>query len=152
MSLSSRRRALMGQVKRFPLIIHESSINRNTATAGSRPYYSSSRNRMSYVGFDIFLDGGKTYKITTDSTYQTAQVGLQFYTELTLEKVRDGADISGTFYDPGWKPLEVVVPVPKIYNNSPIGGLRLTFRQDTANSHISDDFHIKQVIIEEAST
>lgn len=152
MTLMQRRRALMGRAKKFRLIIHESSIDRNTSTMGITPYQSSSSNRMSYVGFDIFLDGGKTYKITTDSTYQTAQVGLQFYTELTLQRVQSSSNIGGTYYDPGWQPLEVIVTVPKIYNNSPIVGLRLTFRQDTANSRISDDFHIRQVIIEEAST
>lgn len=118
------------------------------------PRYSSARNnRLSYVKFDLLLTGGRSYKFTTSANLNTAQMGLQFFSQAALTAVGQNANIaSGDVYDPGWQETTVTFSVPETTgSNSPIAGVRITFRADTSNTPIDESgLTISQIIIEGA--
>lgn len=120
------------------------------------PYYfdnaTNSSKRYSYAAFDLRLEGGKKYKFTAECNYATAQMGLQFYNQTVLNAV----SVQGSFnminvYDPGWQSLTAEIDVPANQNNSPIVGVRVTFRQNTNNTNISNDFAISRLTAKEVT-
>lgn len=131
----------------------ESDFMRETAIASAGPnYYSINNSRIAYVRFDLLLDGGKTYKITVTSTYNTAQMGLSIFNQKVLDVVAQGIDYNySNTVDPGWQPLTTTIAFPANINNSPTRGVRFGFRQSTSNPTIADDFKITELTIEEVT-
>lgn len=102
-------------------------------------YYGRDPRRAGYYNFDIPIEYGYIYKFDAVSTISTMQMGTQFYNGVVLNAVENNTNFEGTnIYDPGWQNLETKIEVPQYINNSPIAGVRLTFRLDTNNTEISD--------------
>lgn len=102
-------------------------------------YYEVNPRRAGYYNFDIPIEYGYIYKFDAVSTISTAQMGTQFYNGVVLNAVENNTNFEGTnVYDPGWQNLETKIEAPQYINNSPIEGVRLTFRIDTNNTEISD--------------
>lgn len=97
------------------------------------PYYKTGANetkRLCYVGFDIPVEYGYTYRFDYVSTVSNAQIGTAFYNEAALDIVASSGDITAAnIYDPGWQTNGVEIEVPELINNSPIAGVRLSFRK-----------------------
>lgn len=131
----------------------ESDFMRKKAVSMVSPDYYAARNtRIAYVKFDLRLDGGKTYKITVTSTYNTAQMGLAVYNQNVLDAVAQGINYSSyDNYDPGWQSLTTTIAFPAQKNGSPIRGVRFNFRQSTSNPTIANDFKITELTIEEVT-
>lgn len=134
----------------------------NSNNASSHYYATSGGNtaqRITYLpsteypySFDLLLDGGETYSFEVTSTYNTAQIGLDFYNQNVLDAVANNSNLnSSDVWTTGWLDLDDAesVAVPSTQNSSPIVGVRITFRQSSASPTISDDFVISQVIISE---
>lgn len=134
-------------------VLTENDFSRSTALMSETPYYrtnSTGPQRLSYIAFDLLLDGGKTYKITADSTYDTANIGYQFFNQTALTAVNNNQNIpSANILDPGWQSLTNTYAVPAAINNSPVAGVRFTFRQSSSSPVLSDDFKITRLAIEE---
>lgn len=65
------------------------------------PYYTSSTNRLSYTGFDILFEGGKTYEFEMDSDVTTANMGIQGYNQRALSAVQNHQSFTtDELYDP----------------------------------------------------
>ena len=105
------------------------------------PYYSSSTNRLSYTGFDILFEGGKTYEIEMDSDVTTANMGIQGYNQRALLAVQNHQNFATEdIYDPGWQSLPTLYSPPAQVNNSDFAGIRFTLRKDAQNSTITTNF------------
>ena len=131
----------------------ESDFDRKTGTSGIYPYSSTTisgaKQKISYVNFDLLIDAGSTYLIEATSTYNTANMGMQFFNQNCLDAVsQEETFLQTDVYDPGWQCLKYMLTVPATYNSSPIKGLRLTFRPSSSPpSEIPDDFKITSVLI-----
>lgn len=156
-----------GKTTTFTVTVSESSpylysLTENDFSRGvqvntsSYPYYDSysgANKRISYVAFDLLLSGGKTYKITATSTKATAQMAVRFFNQKFLNDFNNQvtANHQSDKYDPGWQNLAVEVAVPSEQNGSPIAGVRITFRESSANPDISENFAITALTIEEVA-
>ena len=106
-------------------------INKNAPS-----YTNSSKARVSYTAFDLFFEKGYMYKFVVQVADPSKQynIGLQCYTEDDYERVSESSNIQN-IYDPGWQELGLEMTPPTSYNNSPIKGYRITFR-NTSNSNM----------------
>lgn len=104
------------------------SQNRNQ---DSRFAYPNSK-RAAYLGFDISLTPGESYKFTWDnSTLPDSALNMQILNQVALDKVTSGAssvNIGGDFFDIGWLQNGVVVKIPETYNDSPMTVCRIGFK------------------------
>jgi len=97
-------------------------------------YTNTSLTRISYAAFDLFFEKGYIYKFDVEvaNTDKQYNMGIQCYTEADYTNVGKGVNLANVF-DPGWQELGLEMTPPTSYNNSPIKGYRITFR-NTANS------------------
>lgn len=99
-------------------------------------YTNSGSTRVSYPAFDLFFEKGYIYKFDVEVADPSKQynIGLQCYTEADYANMTKGSNLAN-IYDPGWQELDVEMTPPTSYNNSPIKGYRITFR-NTSNSNM----------------
>ena len=99
-------------------------------------YTNSGSTRVSYPAFDLFFEKGYIYKFDVEVADPSKQynIGLQCYTEVDYANMTKGSNLAN-IYDPGWQELDVEMTPPTSYNNSPIKGYRITFR-NTSNSNM----------------
>ena len=109
------------------------SVNNNVYSNFS---YSNSK-RAAYLGFDISLTPGESYKFTwDDSMLPDSAIGMQILNQVALDKVTSGSSVSfaGDFFDIGWLQNGCVVKIPEAYNSSPMTVIRLAFKANAADS------------------
>lgn len=110
------------------------SSNRNQ---DSRFAYSNSK-RAAYLGFDISLTPGESYKFTwDDSMLPDSAISMQVLNQVALNKVTSGSssiNFSGDFFDIGWLQNGCVVKIPEAYNSSPMTVIRIAFKANAADS------------------
>lgn len=117
--------------------IESNDIMTGYGNALYKPYYDNNGARAGYYDFDIPIEYGYIYKFSATSSVSTAQMGLQFYNEIAKTTAQSNANIDSVqIFDPGWQKLETEVTVPEFINDSPVAGVRITFRKDTANSEV----------------
>lgn len=99
-------------------------INKNAPS-----YTNTSSTRVSYTAFDLFFEKGYIYKFDVEVADPSKQydMGLQCYTEDDYANMTGGSNLEN-IYDPGWQELGLEMTPPTSYNNSPIKGYRITFR------------------------
>jgi hypothetical protein len=99
-------------------------------------YTNSGSTRVSYPAFDLFFEKGYIYKFDVEVADPSKQynIGLQCYTEADYANMTKGSNLAN-IYDPGWQELDLEMTPPTSYNNSPIKGYRITFR-NTSNSNM----------------
>ncbi len=99
-------------------------------------YTNTSSTRISYTAFDLFFEKGYIYKFDVEVADPSTQynMGLQCYTEADYANMTEGSNLAN-IYDPGWQELGLEMTPPTSYNNSPIKGYRITFR-NTSNSNM----------------
>lgn len=153
MNLIERRRG-MGTFKESKVLyeLHQGDIDENKGLMPTAPnYYSINRQRISYVKFDLFLDGGKTYifEVETNDATQRFKIGAQYHTTLALQQVENGLDFTkqSAVYDTGWQDSPLISTPPTSWNGYDIKGVRLTFRLDPASN--INQFRITKVTIKE---
>lgn len=135
----------------------ESDFTRSVRNTPDAPNYydtsSNARQRISYTAFDVLFEGGKTYRFSVDSTYNTAQIGVQIFNQNALNAVNQSTSItSGNIYDGyGWLDIPCDVAIPAEINSSPVVGSRFTFRQSSSSPTIASDFKINALTIKVVS-
>ena len=109
------------------------STNRNQ---DSRFAYSNSK-RSAYLGFDISLTPGESYKFTwDDSMLPDSAISMQILNQVALNKVTSGSNVNftGDFFDVGWLQNGCVVKIPEAYNSSSMTVVRIAFKANAADS------------------
>lgn len=98
-------------------------------------YSYSNAKRASYLGFDISVTPGKSYKFTWDnSNLPDSRMAIQILNETALSKVSASQAFTGDFIDTGWFQNGQVVEIPNVYNESPLAVIRITFKANDADS------------------
>ena len=116
---------------------------------GNAPnYYGTNNARLSYPYFDLFFEGGKTYKFTCISTVSTAQIGVQCFTQTAYNHYQNSTTFTGEVFDSGWQPLVFTLNVPATYNGHDIIGFRLASRYSTSNPTIASNY-LTSITVEE---
>ena len=128
------------------ITLSQSNFHYRVNTYPSYPYYSNAPARISYYDFDLLIDNVGLWHFELSTNYAKAQLGIQFFTQHTLDLVANGNVISGQFLDTGWQPLSFDYNVPDTYLGSPVLGFRIAIRQATNNPNIANDFTINSFI------
>lgn len=110
----------------------------------SSPYYSGSSTRLSYIGFDLTIQGGKTYRIKATCTDSGAKMGPQIMKTAGMEKVENEETYStNDVYNPGWKDLDCTITAP-----ADGACLRLTFKNANDTS-LGAGFAVTRLTVKE---
>lgn len=110
------------------------------STGGTVKYSETNAKRTSYVKFDLETEPNYMYKFdfVTGDTSLDYSIGTQWYTQDDKTK-NENKQIMGNIYDPGWLTNGAEHTPPVSNKNSPIVGVRLTFkRNDGANMQAGD--------------
>lgn len=123
---------------------------RKTGIKTSSPYVdSNATNRMTYGAFDLTVEGGQRLKFTATSTKPAANMAALFYNQTAVTAVGRNQTIANSdFSSSPWQALSFEWDVPETINGSPVACVRLTFRQDSTDPVLTDDFIISQIVIE----
>ena len=159
--LMRRRRALMGMQfvpARYVISLTSADLTYREALTYRYPYHSSltsdwSHKRVVYWQFDLPLVGGHRYKFKAVCNYNTADMAVIAYNQSALTKVANRQALSANedYIDYGWQTghMEYELDIPTQINGSDVKGIRFSFRKDSSNSDISNDFIISSVTVEE---
>lgn len=98
-------------------------------------YYNAKDSRASYLAFDIPVEYGYTYKFEYTTTLATSNIAFAFYNQNAYNAVQNQQQFTNAeLLDPGWQSSGYEITVPATINNSPIKGVRFTFRADNSTS------------------
>lgn len=110
------------------------------STGGTMKYSETNAKRTSYVKFDLETEPNYMYKFdfVTGDTSLDYSIGTQWYTQADKTNM-ENKQTMGNIYDPGWLTNGAEHTPPVSNKNSPIVGVRLTFkRNDGANMQAGD--------------
>lgn len=117
------------------------------------PYTKTNSKRAGYFIADIPVESGYTYKVSFESKYNTAQVGLQALNTIGYEYYNNFIEgdssrtITDHLYDSGWQENGVEHEFPETHGGYPLVALRLAFRNSTSNPTMASGDIISVTII-----
>lgn len=101
------------------------------STGGTMKYSETNAKRTSYVNFDLETEPNYMYKFdfVTGDTSLDYSIGTQWYTQADKTNM-ENKQIMNNIYDPGWLTNGVEHTPPASNKNSPIVGVRFTFKRN----------------------
>lgn len=120
------------------------------------PFTSSNDGFITYTAFDLPVVAGKQYTITAEvpSAYaETAGMIVIPYNQTLLDAYTNHESANtrlNTRASSGWQGLEQTITIPNA-NNLPCVGILLSFRQNSSNVAIDDNFVITSVHVEQVA-
>lgn len=111
----------------------------HTGVLSRPPYYQTGINNRICVWQPIDIHGGVTYEFIfkKDSSYPNVQCAANAMNEIALNSMKDGVTFDGAANtsDPsGYIDTNRTVAVPSTLNDSPVKGMRLSFKPNSSNS------------------